>query len=47
VIAELDAVILGRRSYDEWAGYWPTNDIESLPRMPSGKLLKRLLATGS
>ena len=28
VIASQDAVILGRRSYDEWAGYWPTSDIE-------------------
>jgi dihydrofolate reductase len=28
VIATQDAVILGRRSYDEWAGFWPTSDIE-------------------
>jgi dihydrofolate reductase len=21
-------VILGRRSYDEWSGYWPTSDVE-------------------
>jgi dihydrofolate reductase len=28
VIETQDAVILGRRSYDEWAGYWPTSDIE-------------------
>ncbi len=28
VIASQDAVILGRRSYDEWAGYWPDSDIE-------------------
>jgi dihydrofolate reductase len=28
VIAEQDAVILGRRSYEEWAGFWPTSDIE-------------------
>lgn len=28
VIATQDAVLLGRRSYDEWAGYWPTSDIE-------------------
>lgn len=27
-IAGQDAVILGRRSYDEWAGYWPDSDIE-------------------
>ena len=28
VIATQDAVVLGRRSYDEWAGYWPSSDIE-------------------
>jgi dihydrofolate reductase len=27
-IATQDAVILGRRSYDEWAGFWPGSDIE-------------------
>ena len=28
VIAEQDAVILGRGSYEEWAQFWPTSDIE-------------------
>ena len=28
VIATQDAVILGRRSYNEWADYWPTSPIE-------------------
>lgn len=28
VIAPQDAVILGRRSYDDWAAYWPTGDLE-------------------
>ena len=28
IIATQDAVILGRRSYDEWAEFWPTSDIE-------------------
>jgi dihydrofolate reductase len=28
VISAQDAVILGRRSYDEWAEYWPGSDIE-------------------
>jgi dihydrofolate reductase len=28
VIATQDAVILGRRSYEEWAGYWPDSDLE-------------------
>lgn len=28
VIAEQDTVLLGRRSYDEWAEFWPGSDIE-------------------
>ena len=28
VIAPQDAVILGRRSYDEWAEFWPGSEIE-------------------
>ena len=28
VIATQDAVILGRRSYDEWAEYWPGSQVE-------------------
>src|SRR3954470_9807090 len=28
VIATQDAVLLGRRTYDEWAGFWPTSEIE-------------------
>ena len=28
LIATQDAVILGRRSYDEWAEYWPGSDIQ-------------------
>ena len=28
VIAAQDAVILGRRSYDEWARFWPAAEIE-------------------
>ncbi len=28
VIASQDAVILGRRSYDEWSQFWPSSDIE-------------------
>jgi dihydrofolate reductase len=28
VIAAQDAVILGRRSYDEWAAFWPGSEIE-------------------
>jgi dihydrofolate reductase len=28
VIAPQETVLLGRRSYDEWAPYWPTSDLE-------------------
>jgi dihydrofolate reductase len=28
LISTQDAVILGRRSYDEWAGFWPTSEIQ-------------------
>jgi len=28
LIGTQDAVILGRRSYDEWAAFWPGSDIE-------------------
>lgn len=28
VIAPQDVVILGRRSYNEWADYWPSSDVE-------------------
>ncbi|GAA3690385.1 dihydrofolate reductase family protein [Microlunatus aurantiacus] len=28
VIAEQDAVLLGRGMYEEWAAYWPTSDVE-------------------
>ena len=28
VIAGQDAVILGRRSFEEWASFWPTSDME-------------------
>lgn len=28
VIATQDSVLLGRRTYDEWAAFWPTSEIE-------------------
>ena len=36
VIAAQDTVILGRRSYDEWAEYWPTSDIEPFASFING-----------
>jgi dihydrofolate reductase len=36
VIATQDAVILGRRSYDEWARFWPTSDIEPFATFING-----------
>jgi dihydrofolate reductase len=36
VIASQDAVILGRRTYDEWAGYWPGSDIEPFATFING-----------
>jgi dihydrofolate reductase len=28
IIGRQDAVLLGRATYDEWAGYWPTADMQ-------------------
>lgn len=28
LIANQDAVLLGRRSYDDWVGFWPSSEIE-------------------
>jgi dihydrofolate reductase len=36
VIATQDAVILGRRSYDEWAGFWPSSEIEPFATFING-----------
>ena len=36
VIATQDAVILGRRSYDEWAPYWPSSEIEPFATFING-----------
>ena len=36
VIATQDAVILGRRSYDEWAQFWPSSDIEPFATFING-----------
>jgi dihydrofolate reductase len=36
VIGAQDAVILGRRSYDEWAAFWPGSDIEPFATFING-----------
>jgi dihydrofolate reductase len=36
VIADQDAVILGRRSYDDWAQYWPGSDVEPFSTFING-----------
>jgi dihydrofolate reductase len=36
VIAAQDAVILGRRSYNEWAGFWPGSEIEPFATFING-----------
>jgi dihydrofolate reductase len=36
VIARQDAVVLGRRSHDEWAAYWPGSDVEPFATFING-----------
>jgi len=36
VVATQDAVILGRRSYDEWAQFWPNSEIEPFATFING-----------
>ena len=36
VIAAQDAVLLGRRTYDDWAGFWPTSSIEPFASFING-----------
>jgi dihydrofolate reductase len=45
VIETQDAVILGRRSYEEWATYWPTSDLEPFATFING--VTKYVATSS
>jgi dihydrofolate reductase len=36
VIATQDAVLLGRRTYDDWAEFWPTSEIEPFATFING-----------
>ena len=36
VIASQDAVLLGRRTYDDWAAFWPSSDIEPFATFING-----------
>jgi dihydrofolate reductase len=45
VIAAQDSVILGRRSYDEWADFWPGSDIEPFATFING--VEKYVATST
>jgi dihydrofolate reductase len=45
VIATQDAVILGRRTYEEWAQFWPTSEIEPFTGFING--VAKSIATSS
>jgi dihydrofolate reductase len=36
IIADQDAVLLGRGTYDYWVGYWPTSDVEPFASFING-----------
>src|SRR4051794_15416793 len=45
VIKTQDTVILGRRSYEEWAEYWPDSDIEPFATFING--VRKYVATSA
>ncbi len=36
VITSQDTVLLGRRTYDDWAGFWPSSDIQPFATFING-----------
>ena len=45
IIAAQDAVLLGRRTYDDRAGFWPTSDIEPFASFING--VQKFVATST
>jgi dihydrofolate reductase len=45
VIATQDAVLLGRRTYDDWAAFWPSSDIEPFASFING--VRKLVASST
>jgi dihydrofolate reductase len=45
VIAAQDAVLLGRRTWDDWAAFWPTSDIEPFATFING--VQKFVATST
>jgi dihydrofolate reductase len=44
-IAAEDTVLLGRRTFDQWAGFWPTSNIEPFASFING--VQKFVATSS
>ena len=47
LIASQDAVILGRRTYDEWARFWPENGRDIQPFAPFINSVEKHIATST
>jgi dihydrofolate reductase len=45
VIATQDTVLLGRRTYDDWSGFWPNSDIEPFASFING--VEKFVATST
>src|SRR3984957_8076960 len=45
VIATQDSVLLGRRTYNDWAAFWPTSDIEPFASFING--VEKFVATST